>query len=91
MVKYIALAALILAAGCASNNNVSTKQATPQPTKITTHSHSQSRSTDPASIKKNPSIVDVNGPDRETVCKRNAGRDHFRTAGLDSSSGRHPG
>jgi hypothetical protein len=33
MVKYIALAALILAAGCASNNNVSTKQATPQPAK----------------------------------------------------------
>lgn len=51
MVKYIALAALILAAGCASNNNVSTKQATPQPAKITTHSHSQSRSTNPASIK----------------------------------------
>ncbi|KHF34132.1 Cysteine-rich secretory protein family protein [Paenibacillus sp. P1XP2] len=51
MVKYIALAALILTAGCASNNNVSTKQATPQPAKITTHSHSQSRSTDPASIK----------------------------------------
>ncbi|WP_397386231.1 CAP domain-containing protein [Paenibacillus sp. VCA1] len=38
MVKYIALAALILTAGCgASNHNVTTKQVSPQPARISTY------------------------------------------------------